>query len=211
MKIRFIGDVHAKFVPYRKLIEGCDRSLQVGDFGVGFINPVTEKPYSNPPYDHMAKGEHFFIRGNHDNPGVCKKHPFWVKDGGSAFGRDDIFCVGGAFSIDRDRRTENYDWWHDEELTYAQLCDIMGAYEIIKPKVVVTHECPDSVITSICYEKGIHKYDIPSVTRKCFDNMLEIHKPDLWIHGHWHLSSRKIYNGVEIISLGELEYVDIDV
>jgi hypothetical protein len=41
--------------------------------------------------------------------------------------------------------------------------------------------------------------------------MLEIHKPDLWIHGHWHLSSRKIYNGVEIISLGELEYVDIDV
>jgi hypothetical protein len=96
-------------------------------------------------------------------------------------------------------------------LSYGELSNIMDAYELIKPKIVVTHECPDSVITHICHEKGIHKYDIPSVTRRCFDNMLEIHKPDLWIHGHWHLSSRKIYNGVEIISLGELEYVDIDV
>lgn len=211
MKIRFIGDVHAKFAPYSKLIKGCDRSLQVGDFGVGFINPYTDKPYSNPPYDHMAKGEHFFIRGNHDNPGVCKRHPFWVKDGGSVFGRDDIFCVGGAFSIDKDRRTENYDWWHDEELSYGQLCNIMDTYELVKPKIVVTHECPDSVISRVCQARGMHKYDIPSVTRRCFDNMLEIHKPDLWIHGHWHLSAWTIHKGVQFIALNELEYVDLDV
>jgi calcineurin-like phosphoesterase family protein len=211
MQIRFIGDVHAKWSKFQDIIKGCDRSLQVGDFGVGFINPRTNKPYSNPPYDHMAKGEHFFIRGNHDNPGACKRHPFWIKDGGSAFGRDDIFCVGGAFSIDRDRRTENYDWWHDEELSYGELSNIMDAYELIKPKIVVTHECPDSVITRICHEKGIHKYDIPSVTRRCFDNMLEIHKPDLWIHGHWHLSAWTIHKGVQFIALNELEYVDIGV
>jgi len=210
MKIRFIGDVHAKWDKYKKLIKGCERSLQVGDFGVGFTNPYNEKPYSNPPYDHMVKGEHFYIRGNHDNPGACKRHPFWIKDGGSAFGRDDIFCVGGAFSIDKDRRTENYDWWHDEELSYGQLSNIMDAYELVKPKIVVTHECPDSVITRICHEKGIHKYDIPSVTRRCFDNMLEIHKPDLWIHGHWHLSAWTIHKGVQFIALNELEHVDLD-
>jgi hypothetical protein len=211
MQIRFIGDVHAKWTKYKDLTKGCERSIQVGDFGVGFINPITEKPYSNPPYDHMSKGEHFFIRGNHDNPGVCKRHPFWVKDGGSVFGRDDIFCVGGAFSIDRDRRTENYDWWHDEELTYGELSNIMDAYELIKPKIVVTHECPDSVISRVCQAKGIHKYDIPSVTRGCFDNMLEIHKPDLWIHGHWHLSAHTVHQGVEFIALGELDHVDLDV
>jgi calcineurin-like phosphoesterase family protein len=211
MKIRFIGDVHCKWGPYKKLIKGCERSLQVGDFGVGFINSVTLKPYSNPPYDHMAKGEHFFIRGNHDNPSACKRHPFWVKDGGSVFGHDDIFCVGGAFSIDKDRRTENYDWWHDEELSYKQLCNILDAYELVKPKIMVTHECPDSVISRVCQAKGIHKYDIPSVTRRCFDNMLEIHKPDLWIHGHWHLSAWTIHKGVQFIALNELEYVDLDV
>ncbi len=211
MQIRFIGDVHAKWDRYKKLIKDCDRSLQVGDFGVGFFNPITEKPYSNPPYDHMSKGEHFFVRGNHDNPGVCKRHPFWVKDGGSVFGRDDIFCVGGAFSIDKDRRTENYDWWHDEELTYGQLCNILDTYELVKPKIVVTHECPDSVISRVYQARGMHKYDIPSVTRRCFDNMLEIHKPDLWIHGHWHLSAWTIHKGVQFIALNELEYVDLDV
>jgi calcineurin-like phosphoesterase family protein len=211
MKIRFIGDVHGKWSKYRKLIKGVKRSLQVGDFGIGFCNPMTEKPYSNPPYDHMARGEHYFIRGNHDNPNTCKRHPFWIKDGGSAFGRNDIFCVGGALSIDKDRRTEGYDWWHDEELSYAQLCSLMDVYEIVKPKIVVSHECPESVITKICHTQGKFKYDIPSVTRRCFDNFLEIHKPDLWIHGHWHLSAWTIYKGVQFISLNELEYVDLDV
>ena len=211
MQIRFIGDVHCHWDKYKKLIKDCDRSLQVGDFGVGFINPRTNRPHSDPPHDQMAKGEHFFIRGNHDSPGACKKHPFWVKDGGSVFGRDDIFCVGGASSFDKDRRTENYDWWHDEELSYGQLCNIMDTYELVKPKIVVTHECPDSVISRVCQERGMHKYDIPSVTRRCFDNMLEIHKPDLWIHGHWHLSAWTIHKGVQFIALNELEYVDLDV
>lgn len=211
MEIRFIGDVHGKFERYKKTIKGVKRSLQVGDFGVGFYNPMTEKPYSNPPYDHMARGEHYFIRGNHDNPNTCKRHPFWIKDGGSAFGRNDIFCIGGALSIDKDRRTEGYDWWHDEELSYAQLCSLMDVYEIVKPKIVVSHECPESVIARICHTQGKFKYDIPSVTRRCFDNFLEIHKPDLWIHGHWHLSAHTMYKGVEVISLNELDYVDLDV
>lgn len=211
MQIRFIGDVHGKFNKYKKKIKECDRSLQVGDFGVGFYNVKTDTPYSNPPYDHMARGEHRFIRGNHDNPGACKKHPFWVPDGGSVFGRNDIFCIGGALSIDKDRRTENYDWWHDEELTYAQLCNILDIYEVVKPSIVVSHECPDSIIARVCHEVGKFKYDIPSVTRRCFDNMLEIHKPDLWIHGHWHLDYRMVHKGTEFIGLGELSHIDLDI
>lgn len=211
MEIRFIGDVHGKFSRYRKLIKDVDRSLQVGDFGVGFYSPLTEKAYSNPPYHHMAKGQHYFIRGNHDNPRVCKSHPFWVKDGGSAFGRNDIFCVGGAMSIDKDRRTEGYDWWQDEELSYTQLCSVMDVYETVKPGVVVSHECPESVISRVCHEAGIYKYDIPSVTRRCFDNMLEIYRPDVWIHGHWHHSYRMVHRGTEFIGLGELEHLDLNI
>lgn len=211
MLIRFIGDVHGKWTSYKKTIKDCSHSLQVGDFGVGFTNVKTEQKYSNPPYDAMKKGNHFFIRGNHDNPSTCKNHPFWIKDGGSVFGRNDIFCVGGAMSIDKDRRTEGYDWWHDEELTYGQLCNIMDAYELIKPKIVVSHECPDSVISRICHQIGKHKHDIPSVTRRCFDNMLEIHRPDLWVCGHWHLDSHSVVNGTEFIVLNELSYLDLDV
>ena len=211
MQIRFIGDVHGKFSRYKKLIKNRERSLQVGDFGVGFYNRVTDRPCINPPFDHMSKGEHYFIRGNHDNPNVCKRHKFWIKDGGSAFGRDDIFCVGGAVSIDKDRRLEGYDWWHDEELSYKELCKIMDVYELVKPKVVVSHECPDTIISRVMHDECMFKYDIPCTTRKCFDNMLEIHKPDLWVHGHWHLDYHRVINGVEFIGLGELSTVDLDI
>lgn len=211
MKITFIGDVHGKWGPYRKIIRGTTHSLQVGDFGVGFISHRTEEPCSNPPHSHMAKGQHFFIRGNHDNPEACRKHPFWIPDGGNAFGRQDIFCVGGAMSIDKHLRTQGYDWWPDEELAYSQLCTIMGQYEATKPSIVVSHECPESVISRVCHSRGIGKYDIPSVTRRCFDNMLEIHKPDLWVHGHWHIDHHTVHSGVEFIGLGELVALGLDI
>lgn len=211
MEIRFIGDVHGKWARYSDIIKDIDRSLQVGDFGIGFSDPITNKKYSNPPFDKMSKGQHYFIRGNHDNPGACKTHPFWIKDGGSVFGRDDIFCIGGAISIDKHQRTEGYDWWHDEELSYGELISIMDIYELLKPKIVVSHECPDRVISQILHDRGVTKYDIPCTTRKCFDNLMEIHKPDLWIHGHWHISAHTVYEGVEFFSLGELDFLDIDV
>jgi calcineurin-like phosphoesterase family protein len=211
MKVRFIGDVHGKWPRYKKLLKGVENSLQVGDFGVGFRNPHTEKEYSDPPYDSMMKGNHFFIRGNHDNPSACSRHPFWIRDGKSAFGRDDIFCVGGAVSIDKDRRTEGYDWWHNEELSYKELCEVTDVYELVKPRIVVSHECPDTVISHLVHKRGLFKYDIPCTTRKCFDNMLEIHKPDLWVHGHWHFDHHTVFNGVEFIGLGELSYLDLDI
>jgi hypothetical protein len=210
MKVRFIGDVHGKWSRYKKLLKGVENSLQVGDFGVGFRNPHTDKEYSGPPYDSMKKGKHFFIRGNHDNPSACSRHPFWIRDGESAFGRDDIFCIGGAVSIDKHIRTEGYDWWPNEELSYKELCTLMDVYELVKPSVIVSHECPDSVISRVCHTKGMLKFDIPCTTRKCFDNMLEIHKPDLWVHGHWHIDYHMVFEGVEFIGLGELSYLDLD-
>lgn len=211
MKIRFIGDVHGKWTRYKNLLKGVENSLQVGDFGVGFVNPYTGRGYSNPPYDQMKKGNHFFIRGNHDNPGACSRHPFWIKDGSSAFGRDDIFCVGGAASIDKHRRTEGYDWWPNEELSYAELCKIMDIYELVKPSIFVSHECPETVISRVCHTKGVTKFDIPCTTRKFFDNLLEIHKPSLWIHGHWHWDHHTVFNGVEYLGLGELSFQDLEI
>lgn len=211
MKITFIGDVHGKWGPYRKLIKDKERSLQVGDFGVGFINPVTLKQYANPPYTQMAKGEHFFIRGNHDNPSVCARHPFWIRDGSIAFGRNDIFCIGGALSIDSHARTEGYDWWPDEELSYKELCAIMDSYEKAKPKVVVTHDCPESIIAKVCYSKGMYMSPLKSRTARCLDNLLDIHKPDVWVHGHWHMDYHTVIGGVEFIGLGELTALELDI
>ena len=201
--IRFIGDVHGNWKKYKKIINECDTSIQVGDFGVGFSS------HSNPPYDHMKKGDHRFIRGNHDNPSVCKEHPFWIPDGTMI--HDKIFCIGGAKSIDSHLRTEGSNWWRDEELSYAEFLKLCDDYEKHKPSVVVAHEIPESLTYIVCAKCNLTKYDDKSVTRQFLDNIMEIHKPNLFIHGHWHVDHHTIFNGVEYIGLGELNFVDLEV
>ena len=62
--MRFIGDIHGKYLPYikraRKSPDG--HSIQVGDFGVGFGN---DKVPNFEPHGLDPK-KHRFIRGNHD-------------------------------------------------------------------------------------------------------------------------------------------------
>lgn len=206
--IRFIGDVHGNWKKYKKIINECDTSIQVGDFGVGFVSKITEQVHSNPPYDSMKKGDHRFIRGNHDNPSVCKKHPFWIPDGTMV--HDKIFCIGGAKSIDAHYRTEGYNWWVNEELSYKEFLIVCDAYEKLKPSIIVAHEMPESLTYIVCSKCNKTKYDDPSITRQFLDNMLEIHKPDLFIHGHWHVNHHTIHKGVEYIGLGELEHIDLE-
>ena len=105
MITKLVGDVHGKFHRYEKLIKDCDASIQVGDFGVGFFYIFGDHrvPMANPPYDSIKKGNHRFIRGNHDNPDVCRRQSYWIPDGTI---EDHVLFVGGAHSIDRHIRTE---------------------------------------------------------------------------------------------------------
>lgn len=203
--MRFIGDVHGKWTRYRKIIEECDASIQVGDFGCGFIHPFTEQPMANPPYDAMIKGNHRFIRGNHDNPTACKNHSQYIADGTI---ENNMMFVGGAFSIDRAYRFENYDWWADEELSYDNLTRMVDIYLENKPEIMVTHECPDSIAMHVFpFMKG----EYPSRTRQAFEGMWSNHKPKLWIFGHWHYSVDQVILGTRFICLNELEHKDIEI
>lgn len=189
---RFIGDVHAKFDNYSRIISTSLPTIQVGDFGCGF-KPVPEM---------LEKDT--FIRGNHDNPEICKSTKGWIADGhydGS------IFYVGGAFSIDRFNRTAGIDWWPDEELDIGEFYSIMDNYEQIKPNIVVSHDGPVPIIN---YIMGHHNFD-NSRTQQALTSLLHIHTPKLWIFGHHHKSYDETINGCRFICLAELEYMDIDI
>lgn len=193
----FIGDVHGKFEPYKKLIKEHKDTIQVGDMGIGFKNRFggfTE----NPPYDHMVRANARFIRGNHDNPGVCRNNTQWLADG---LIEGDMMFIGGAFSIDKDWRTNGIDWWDDEQLSYSEFFELMKVYEDAKPKIMVTHDCPYNIIP---YIHGSHHYD-NSATQQCLQNMFELHQPDVWIHGHHHISMDHKIEGTRFICLAELE------
>jgi len=215
-QVRFIGDIHGKWGGYKKIIKSAPAavSLQLGDFGVGFYKPYSdplELLGQNPPHSAMAKGSHYFIRGNHDNPSVCATHPFWVKDGTYAplKGVEGVvFCVGGATSIDAVYRTTGYTWWEDEELSYAQWMGVISDYEVLKPNIVATHDLPESACAAVM--RNLYAYPNHSRTRQALDNLLDIHKPAVWVHGHWHVSYRQVYRGVEFIGVGEGHHLDLE-
>lgn len=111
--IRIIGDVHAKFDEYFDIAKGVERSVQVGDFGVGFFK---DEDYARHNLSVLGQ-DHRFIRGNHDDPQKCKTFSNYIVDG---FVHEDIMFVGGAKSVDAINRVEGTSWWKDEELDYAQ-------------------------------------------------------------------------------------------
>jgi hypothetical protein len=205
MTLRLIGDIHGKFGPYKKIINACEESIQVGDLGIGFTDRWG-RPCENPPHYAMVRSNHRFIRGNHDNPASCKNHSQWIPDG--AFLYDDrMMLVGGAYSIDKAYRTEGLDWWPDEELDYPTLSNIIMSYEIRRPEIMVTHEAPDSVARQLFNVTEGY----PSRTRQAFAVMFEIHPPLVWVFGHWHEHRDVVINGTRFICLAECQYVDIDI
>lgn len=209
--IRFIGDVHGRFRQYRNIIRNCPESIQVGDMGVGFrgLRGGEIKELSNPPFDAMSQGNHRFIRGNHDNPQSCSNHPFWVADGEVLY--DKIYCLGGASSIDRRWRTEGLDWWADEELPQHRLDVEVESFGELKPDIVVTHECPESIANQILGIFNQQKIADYSRTRLALEQMLYKHQPKLWIFGHWHKTMTFKSGDTVFKCLGELDFEDIDI
>ena len=193
--MRFIGDVHAKFNQYRKIVAECENSIQVGDFGIGFASVPD------------VNINHRFIRGNHDNPGLSAQQHNWISDG--HFERE-MFFLGGGFSVDRVHRTEGVDWWPDEQLSTGELYQMVDRYSNLKPRVLVCHECPSNVVINL-FDKPLMKWKSPSKTSHALGSMLAEHAPEIVIFGHWHQRRDKTIDNTRFICLEELGWIDLDV
>lgn len=211
--MRFIGDVHGKFKRYRKLIRNIPASIQVGDMGVGFKKYMHGELILdiNPPFDAMSEGNHRFIRGNHDNPEVCKQHKYYIPDGHmETVQNTKMMYIGGAISIDKAWRTEGLDYWSDEELSYPELDNLINIYRDYKPDVMITHDCPESIANEMMMAFNTTKKDFPSITRQALESMFYFHQPKYWIFGHWHKTISFTTLGTAFRCLGELDYLDIN-
>ena len=120
--------------------------------------------------------------------------------------------MGGARSIDWEQRIEGYTWWRDEHLSERDLRKAVSLYEANKPDIVITHDCPWSLQDEICdYVVRERPYmshwgrPIKYPTTLAMDKMLEIHRPKLWIFGHWHNSFATERSGTVFRCLNILE------
>jgi hypothetical protein len=196
--MRFIGDMHCDFTTYEKLVGDAPASIQVGDFGLGFGKDygVDDSPRLGPTQR--------FIRGNHDNPEMCYAHPNYI---GDIAVEGSMFFMSGAFSIDRYRRTVGRDWWDNEELSYQSLMTAIDIFEQVKPRIVVTHDCPETVARVIFKNREAR----PSATARALDTMFQLHKPDLWVFGHWHTNIRQVVLGTRFVCVANGDALDMDI
>lgn len=212
---RIIGDIHGMVNDYKVYSIGdfAGPTVQIGDFGIGLGGGDYWHESIN---DFHADGTHRFIRGNHDNPAMCKQEMVGYIPDGTVEG--DVMFIGGAWSIDNPvappgwyRRTPGLDWWDDEECTDEQFEQFYETYKSIKPRVMITHDCPACVSYEMFWGSGFIKGPVyPNRTSAWFDRFIDAHQPDLWFLGHWHTTMTYQYGRTQFQCIGELDYVDVE-
>lgn len=196
MKHVFVGDIHGHTHVLTKYgYRNRDATvIQVGDMGIGF---GTKKV---PP---LIPANCRFIRGNHDNPEICRKSPKHIEDGHveTTPNGTKIMYVGGARSQDIEWRTIGIDWWEDEECSWGELEGFIRKYAEFKPDVMVTHDCPYPVAIKM-FQWTAHKPVEMDRTKAAFHAMLDSHAPKLWVFGHWHQNRRETIDGTQFVCVG---------
>jgi len=208
-KTRIIGDIHGNVHAYKTILENWKGpSVQIGDFGIGFAGASWHDSVNGY---HTENPQHRFIRGNHDDPDMCKNDMLGYINDGTVEG--DVMYVGGAWSIDYQQRTRGLDWWEDEELSYEELSNMIVLYNKVRPRVIITHDCP----TSVAYEMFISKnrsmsgtFQFKTRTAEAFEQMFAFHKPDHWLFGHWHHSVNQNILGTQFQCIDINDFVDIE-
>lgn len=183
-----IGDTHGKIDEYHSIIKKYNgKTVQLGDFGF--------KEEHEWHIKNVDGNNHKVLFGNHDDPSyINANHSL-----GDYYVCDKFMAVRGAKSVDQWNRTEGVDWWPEEELTYAKFKQIIDVYAEVKPRVMLSHDCPQIVRNTLF---GISD---KTTTSNALQAMLEVHQPDLWVFGHHHRSESKEIKGTLFVCLNELE------
>lgn len=194
-----VGDVHSNLADYVRLVEDSEYSIQLGDLGFD--------------YSLLAKldpARHRFLPGNHDNYAAMPPHALgdfglWRIPGAEPEALSgEVFYVRGGLSIDRFCRTENVDWFVQEELTDEQFAEAIRRYAEVKPDFVISHDGPSSVIPYLAH------YRSTSRTNQGLQRMLETHRPKRWFFAHHHYTWGKEIDGTLFMCVGELAALDMD-
>jgi len=204
-KTRLIGDIHGDLSAYEKIIEGSDNSIQIGDFGIGFAGDYWHEKVA----DLHTNPNRRFIRGNHDDPGRCRETAGWIPDGTV---QDDVMFIGGAWSIDAGRRVEGVSWWRDEENSWEDFYRFIDIYAQVKPRVLITHDCPTEISKTMFIDSGLSLGDTAFKTRTgtALQNMFELHQPEQWYFGHWHHTKTYLENDTKFMCLGIDDFIDVN-
>lgn len=166
--------------------------------------------YLGRPGVHLPElpPEHKFIRGNHDDPQLCREHPNYLGDYGY-LPDDNLFFLSGALTASwRVLQNSKY-WFADEQLSDTQLGEALELYARTKPSLVVSHDGPSEAACEVLKDLHGNYYDakrggIESRTCAALQEMFEIHQPEVWFFGHYHVKREFALRGTNFLCLTEM-------
>lgn len=198
--IYITGDTHGdieRIIDYKTVLNEKDSLIILGDFG--FI--------WNDLYLHSLeelgkfKCKILFLDGNHENFTLLKTFPtvdkfngkvsvlsrnvFWLKRG-EIYTIEDLkfLTIGGANSIDKNRRVPEVSWWDEENINRDEVNNILANLQKHDFKVdyILTHTCKESE-----KEKLVTNFD-NCITSQALTNLFKFYdiKYKHWYFGHFH-------------------------
>ena len=200
-RIMIVGDTHANFPKFNKLIESQDYPdvvIQCGDYGWWPHAHGNNLLGGTKLFDQFGlrpgKSKVFWTPGNHENwddlQRLTDKHgrvPIEVQENVFFMPRGSVLqinhlnylFIGGADSIDKHRRVEGVSWWRGESISYVDL----QALPETNIDVVISHTCPRYFLKNDCLDKL--KFDDPNC--QSLDYVFDKYTPHYWFFGHYHL------------------------
>ncbi len=213
----FLGDSHASTSFVKAAIDyakswNISRVFSVGDFGwwpratsgQRFIKEVskyvTEKgirlywiPGNHEDWKdietrYAASDAETFIQYQKSSLYLVRNGATWTWDN-LKFG-----ALGGAFSIDRSRRSKDWDWF-EAEVPDESLIPGLGVVDVL-----ITHEAP--IVPPMIHASGEFRL-VPesAASQDVIYRALMSAKPQLLIHGHWHHFERYVVAGATVQAL----------
>lgn len=236
MAIYITGDTHGrvdllKLRPEYLALAGV--GIGEGDYLIicGDVGAVWGKDYHDRHLQEWYAEQPFttlFIDGNHENHEALN-YDYEVSEmfGGSVHAINDhlihlmrgeyyaiegktFWCMGGAWSIDKDWRTPYISWWPEEIPSVGEQQHGMDtlAEHGRKVDVILTHDCPTSILYAIDSDYKARQFN------SYLDEIRESVDFKKWYFGHYHIDKefddkrfRCLYDDVVVLDLARSVHV----
>jgi hypothetical protein len=193
MKILITGDVHGNFSALNNLInkEVPELIICTGDFGYWPKIPYLESIKNI----NVKRTKIFWIEGNHEDHWSLREvqsyvlsyripveisHNIFYLSRGTVQKLSDgrtIMFMGGALSIDKDRRQLGVDWFPEETISTGDLYSLPNE----QIDIIVSHTAPVEIADVL---KGFHNIYDPS--EEALSQLFKMYHPPLWFFSHFH-------------------------
>lgn len=201
------GDIHGNLFEIIDFINRFnlgknDNIIILGDCGIAWRKDKKDLDQNIKLWNECGNGvKLYFIDGNHENFNILNSLPIENNMGKIAdniyhlrrgqvyeFENKKILVCGGADSIDKYRRIENFTWWKEEAISQETIDDIpAGHYDY-----VLTHCCPRSIFEkNRIYLSTLQFLDENKINHSSEDMLEQLKNKitfDHWFFGHYHIN-----------------------